>query len=74
MKKSERYNPLFEKEEAAHVERGLVPSEEEARRFHGTDGSLDVTYIPYFNPLSRVFVNAAEQAGFPLTVDFNGWL
>jgi choline dehydrogenase len=40
--------------------------------FHGADGPLNVAERPYTNPLSHVFVEAAQQAGLPLNPDFNG--
>ena len=40
--------------------------------FHGSDGPLNVAERPYTNPLSDVFVEAAEQAGLPFNPDFNG--
>jgi len=40
--------------------------------FHGTGGPLKVQDLRYHNPLSDVFITAAEQAGFGLTHDFNG--
>ncbi len=40
--------------------------------FHGRDGPLNVAERPYSNPLSHVFVEAAQQAGIPLNPDFNG--
>ena len=40
--------------------------------FHGSDGPLNVAERPYTNPLSHVFVEAAQQAGIPLNPDFNG--
>ncbi len=39
---------------------------------HGGDGPLGVSDPRYQNPLSSVFVEAAQQAGFPMTDDFNG--
>jgi choline dehydrogenase len=41
-------------------------------RFHGEDGPLNVAERPYTNPLSHVFVEAAQQAGLPFNPDFNG--
>jgi choline dehydrogenase len=41
-------------------------------RFHGQDGPLNVAERPYTNPLSRVFLEAAQQAGIPANPDFNG--
>jgi choline dehydrogenase len=40
--------------------------------FHGQDGPLNVAERPYTNKLSRVFVEAAQQAGIPFNPDFNG--
>src|SRR5271154_3071949 len=40
--------------------------------FHGADGPLNVAERPYTNPLSHVFVAAAQQAGLPFNPDFNG--
>lgn len=40
--------------------------------FHGVGGPLNVADRPYTNPLSEVFVEAAEQAGIPRNPDFNG--
>lgn len=41
-----------------------------ARRGH--DGPLHVTRGPRDNPLTRAFVEAGGQAGYPLTDDYNG--
>jgi len=41
-------------------------------QFHGSDGPLNVAERPYTNRLSRVFVEAAQQAGIPFNPDFNG--
>jgi len=43
-----------------------------ADAFHGSEGPLNVAERPYTNPLSRRFVEAAQQAGIPLNPDFNG--
>ena len=40
--------------------------------FHGTGGPLSVQNLRHTNPLSAVFIEAAGQAGQPLTDDFNG--
>jgi choline dehydrogenase len=40
--------------------------------YHGTGGPLSVQDLRYTNPLSAVFLEAASQAGHPLTDDFNG--
>ena len=55
--------PYFRK--AEHNERG-------ADAWHGTGGPLNVMDLQQPNPSSRLFVQAASQAGFPLNRDFNG--
>lgn len=41
-------------------------------KLHGGDGPLGVSDPRYQNPLSPIFIEAAHQAGWPLTDDFNG--
>lgn len=41
-------------------------------RYHGTGGPLNVVDLQDPNPLSTVFVEAAQQAGIPINRDFNG--
>jgi choline dehydrogenase-like flavoprotein len=43
-----------------------------ASGYHGTRGPLKVQDLRYHNPLSDIFIAAAEQAGFQRTDDFNG--
>jgi len=43
-----------------------------ASAYHGTGGPLSVQNLRHANPLSGVFIAAAEQAGFTRTADFNG--
>jgi len=43
-----------------------------ASRLHATGGPLAVQDLRHVNPLTRVFVEAAAQAGFSLNDDFNG--
>jgi choline dehydrogenase len=40
--------------------------------WHGRDGPLNVADLRYRNPLSAVFVEAAQECGVPLNPDFNG--
>ncbi|KJZ19728.1 choline dehydrogenase [Loktanella sp. S4079] len=40
--------------------------------WRGNDGPLHVTRGPRKNPLTRAFVKAGEQAGYPVTGDYNG--
>lgn len=39
---------------------------------HGSGGPLSVEDLRHVNPLSRVFLEAAVQAGYPANPDFNG--
>jgi choline dehydrogenase len=43
-----------------------------ASEFHGAGGPLAVEDLRFRNPLSGVFLDAAEQAGFSRNDDFNG--
>ena len=40
--------------------------------FHGGDGPLRVTESPLDYPIYGAFIDAAKQAGYPVTEDFNG--
>ena len=40
--------------------------------WRGTDGPLHITRGPRLNSLTRAFVAAGRQAGYPLTQDYNG--
>src|SRR3546814_344578 len=40
--------------------------------WHGGDGPLTVSDLRNVNPLSRVFIDAGQQAGLPRNDDFNG--
>ncbi len=43
-----------------------------ADAFHGAGGPLGVADLRYHNPLSEAFLQAGQQAGYPLNDDFNG--
>ena len=55
--------PYFKR--AEHQERG-------ASDYHGVGGPLSVADLRCINPLSRAFVEAAVEAGWPRNDDFNG--
>src|SRR5205814_6821858 len=55
--------PFFKK--AEHQERG-------ASEFHGVNGFLNVADLRTVNPLSKAFVEAGIELGFPKNEDFNG--
>jgi choline dehydrogenase len=40
--------------------------------YRGNDGALDTTYGPMRNPLYQAWIDAAAQAGYPVTQDING--
>ncbi len=40
--------------------------------WRGTEGPLHVSRGPRDNPLTRAFVEAGHQAGYPITADYNG--
>ncbi|MFN4156291.1 MAG: choline dehydrogenase [Paracoccaceae bacterium] len=56
--------PYFRRMEASHG--GSGPE------YRGTDGPLHITRGPRANPLFNAFIAAGEQAGYPLTDDYNG--
>jgi choline dehydrogenase len=43
-----------------------------ASTLHGADGPLHVSNLKHHNPLSRAFIDAAQQSGIPANDDFNG--
>ena len=45
---------------------------EGGNEYRGDDGPLDTTYGPLTNPLYQTWIDAAEQAGYPVTDDVNG--
>lgn len=40
--------------------------------YHGQGGPLNVADLRSENPFQKIYLTAAEQAGFPLVADFNG--
>jgi choline dehydrogenase len=43
-----------------------------AGEWHGTEGELGVSNIPQPQPMTRAFVQAAQERGLPFNPDFNG--
>ena len=62
-RRSENYEP------GIGPDGGLLP---EAAEHHGQGGPLNIADRRHSNPLSQVFLQAAQQAGYRLTPDFNG--
>ncbi|MDO9640101.1 MAG: choline dehydrogenase [Pseudotabrizicola sp.] len=56
--------PYFKRMEQSHG--GSGPE------YRGTDGPLHITRGPRDNPLFNAFITAGEQAGYPVTQDYNG--
>ena len=56
--------PYFKRMENSHS--GSGPE------FRGTDGPLHISRGPRDNPLFNAFIKAGEQAGYPVTADYNG--
>ena len=56
--------PYFKRMEHSHG--GSGPE------YRGTDGPLHITRGPRDNPLFNAFIAAGEQAGYPVTDDYNG--
>lgn len=42
-------------------------------KHHATGGEWAVEHVRYQNPLSKLFLQACQQAGLPLNDDFNDW-
>lgn len=59
----ERVLPLFRK---------MEDFEGGESEYHGVGGPLHASSIPEPNPLSALFIEAAQEVGYPVTDDFNG--
>jgi choline dehydrogenase len=47
--------------------------DEGGNEYRGGDGPLSTSYGPLDNPLHQAWLNAAQQAGYGLTEDYNGY-
>jgi choline dehydrogenase len=56
--------PYFKRMEHSHGGSGT--------EFRGADGPLHITRGPRDNPLFDAFIKSGEQAGYPVTADYNG--
>ncbi len=66
--------PYFKRMEECTAERdGILGGGGRSAEFRGTDGPLWLERGPGVNPLFAAFLQAAEQAGYPLTDDVNGF-
>jgi len=72
-KKLERFEMLVDPASAKHLKLGGKPLAGQVdRSFHGTDGPLNIAPLRSLNPMTGVYLEAAQLAGYPLTADFNG--
>ncbi len=62
--------PYFQRMETWHGEADGTASGDPAYR--GKDGPLHISRGPRNNPLFNAFIKAGEQAGYPVTQDYNG--
>lgn len=62
--------PYFQRMETWHGEADGTPSGDPAYR--GKDGPLHISRGPRRNPLFNAFIRAGQQAGYPVTQDYNG--
>src|SRR5690606_8059712 len=63
--------PYFKRMEDWHGNEG--PSAGGDPDWRGKGGPLHVSRGPRDNPLTRAFVEAGAQAGYPVTADYNGY-
>jgi choline dehydrogenase-like flavoprotein len=72
-KKLERFEMLVDPASAKHLKLGGKPLAGQVdAAFHGTDGPLNIAPLRSLNPMTGVYLEAAQLAGYPLTADFNG--
>ncbi|MDK4704011.1 GMC family oxidoreductase N-terminal domain-containing protein [Rhizobium sp. CNPSo 4062] len=72
-RKLERFEILAEPGSAGHIRFGNAPLEKQIDpTYHGTKGPLNIAPLRSVNPMAEVFLEAAQQAGYPLNADFNG--
>ncbi len=62
--------PYFQRMENWHGDGDASPGGDAAYR--GNDGPLHITRGPRKNPLFNAFIQAGQQAGYPVTQDYNG--
>ena len=64
--------PYFRRSESNSRALQPGPAERDFQTLHGDAGPLSVSDLRHVNPLSRIFIEAATQAGVPANTDFNG--
>jgi choline dehydrogenase len=72
-RKLERFEPLADPASTRHLRLdGVDLTAGTDPAYHGTDGPLDLAPARQLNPMTRVFLRAAQLAGLRLNPDFNG--
>ncbi|HTJ58185.1 MAG TPA: GMC family oxidoreductase N-terminal domain-containing protein [Devosiaceae bacterium] len=72
-KKLERFELLADPKSGRHVRLGGQPLAAQVdKKFHGTEGPLNIAPPRIVNPLTNTYLEAARLAGYPLNPDFNG--
>lgn len=72
-KKLERFETLADPKSAGARTLGGRPLAGQIDpKFHGMDGPLNIAQPRSINPMTEVFLKAAQEAGYPLRADFNG--
>ncbi len=72
-RKLERFELIADPKSGKHITFGSRPLADQIDpAFHGTDGPLNVAPLRSVNPMAETYLEAAQQAGYPLNADFNG--
>lgn len=72
-KKIETFEALADPRSARHAMLGGRPIAEQIEPgYHGMSGPMNIAQPRNINPMTEAFLNAAQQAGYDLTADFNG--
>lgn len=49
-----------------------IPEMRSDSTYHGTEGPLHISHSVYRTPLSKAFLKAGKEMGYPIDVDYNG--
>jgi choline dehydrogenase len=71
-KKLERFELLADPASSALKLGGRPLAEQIDPALHGVSGPVNIAQLRSVNPMCQVFLDAAVEAGYPLTADFNG--
>jgi choline dehydrogenase len=72
-RKLETFEALADPKGSSYVKIGGKPlSEQVDPAYHGTSGPVNIAQPRSINPITNAYLEAAKQAGYTLTADFNG--